>query len=543
MTPSTPAQPSQVVNGERQTPTSQHAASEATSDATTKDMPAEKKQEPVVPVTPSSASTSTFRALAAVSYAERIRTSTPAVDSAARKAVAPRDESPSNGKLNTVVAADGKTTSSKRTGKIKAGSSSIPKRSAEASRTLSVSQASGQGSGPVETPTDEAEQGWQEVTGKSKSHQSSKGDKKDAGNTGNASGRQRQQAKKPQINGTAQDENTNHDRPLKGKSAEKGRKDHDKGDKESRHQQSSHEDGMTAEPTRRQQQQQKERDGSSPKSLGMKAASWRSSPLAVHSVSCAKQDMEPTIPAGLREDAHGSVAFQSSSQDPAAERKADMTEISGASLSAVPTGSDRETKPISGTATTTPEVAKPELQPIQAAAPVNVWQLRKEKMKSTAAKQVKTTAGNGKTVFNTLSEMTPVSQSTNNYAGKKNSNRIEENQSKKLPAATASHANTQPLPATTGKATTGKQTAKLASAEMTITASGRRDAASASGPSSGSIKAPGGPSPRLADDNLWPDIAASASKLPGPTGTEGKKKDREYDETARPATTSNKKGE
>lgn len=543
MTPSTLAQPSQVVNEERQIPTSQHAASETTSDATTKDTPAEKKQETTLPVTASSASTSTFRALAAVSYAERIRTSTPAVDSVARKAATPRDESPSNGKLSTIVATDGKATSSKRTGKSKAGSSSIPKRTAEASPTLSVSQGSGQGSGLVETPTDEAEQGWQEVTGKFKSHQSSKGDKKDMGNTSNTSGRQRQQAKKPIINGTAQDENTNHDRPLKGRSAEKGRKDHDRGDKESRHQQSSHEDGMTAEPTRRQQQQQKERDGSTPKSLGMKAASWRSSPLAAQTVSCAKQDLESEIPVGLREDVNGSAAPNSSSQDPAAERKADMTDVSGASLSTITTGIDRDTKPISGSATAAPEVAKSEIQPVSTAAPVNVWQLRKEKMKSTTAKQVKTSAGNGKTVFNTLSETVPASQSTNNNAGKKNSNRIEENQSKKLPAASASHANTQTSSGTTGKAATGKQTAKLASVEMTTAASGRRDAASASGPSGGSIKALGGPPPRLADDHLWPDIAASAAKLPGSTGIEGKKKDKEHDETARPAATSSKKGE
>lgn len=537
MASQTPTEPSsQVVNGDKQILTSQIASSDATPAATIQDKIGEAPEASSFVTAPINA-TSTFRALATVSYAERIRTSSPVIDNAIRKAVTPREEGSTNGK-SAVASADGKPTNSKRTGKTKSGSSN-QKRSTEVTSALSVSQGSGQSSGSTGIPQDDTEQGWQEVTAKSKVHQSSKGDKKDASNNSNGSARMRQHTKKVIINGTMTDENTNNDRPIKGKTAVNSRKELDKGDKESRHQQSSSEDGVVSEPTRRQQQQQKEKDGSSPKSLGMKSASWRSSPLGSQPVSASKEDFDPSISAERNEAVVYSEAPDTSPQGPAADPQAKIAAIIGTSPSVVPTAGEKEVERESTSATVEPEVEKPLVQPVPTATPVNIWQLRKEKMKSTSSKQVKSGAGNGKTVFNTLSETTPASQSTNDNGVKKNAgaNRLEEVQSKKVPGP--AHPVVQTL-SSTGKPAANRQAAKIPATDIAaVSTVGRRDVGSTT---NGNSKAIGGPPPRLGDDHLWPDIAASATKLPGSSSAEGKKKEKESEETIRPAATSNKKG-
>jgi hypothetical protein len=533
------AESTQVASGDKQASTTQSATSDVTPDATTQDKVAEK-QESSAPAATSSNATSTFRALAnAVSYAERIRASSPVVDNAVRKPVTPREEGSINGKANTTASIDVKSTNTKRAGKNKSSSASNQKRTTEVTATAPGSQGSGLPSGSAGTLEDDAEQGWQEVTAKSKAHQSNKGDKKDTGSNSSANGRLRQHSKKPIINGTAADENTTHDRPVKSKSVGNGRKDSDKGEKEPRQQQSSSEDGVTAEPTRRQQQQQKEKDGSSPKSLGMKSASWRSSPLGSQPVSASKEEFPSNISAEPRDTIIQPVTPITNPQEPAVEPKAAATESTGGSSSKASTGGGAQSTRPTDSATVPSEVEKP--VPTPTATPVNIWQLRKEKMKSTTTKQSKSGAGSGKTVFNALSETTPSSQPTNNNSGKKNAGgpRIEEAQSKKAPVVASNPVNTQAAPST-GKSASSKQAVKPTATDVAGPSLGSRRDASTIGTPNGNAKTPAAPPPRLADDQLWPDIAASAARLPGTTGTEGKKKEKDSEETLRPTTS--KKG-
>lgn len=500
---------------------------------------------------------STFKALAAVSYAERIRTSSPSVDHvvASSKSTAAAEESSStNGKSNGT---DAKSNSGKRAGKNKSASAGTHVRGS-ASRSAPVSDAAtppivNQGSETADgkqenaaEPRNDEDQGWQEVTTKFKNHHNSKPEKKD-GNSGTGTGRHKQHGKKAAVGGGVSDESAVQEKTTKGKNTSSGRKDKEKGDKEPRHQPPTGEDAVPIEPTRRQQQQQKEKDGVSPKALGMKSASWRSSPLASQTVAA--------------EDGPQSVTSSPATQDEESRPPLshDVPETSN-KPEAQPVDSAHAQQPSAAPATgemmseaeseSTPVAAIPNQIPPQStpsAPAVNIWQLRKEKMKSSTAKPLKAggNAGNAsKTVFSSLTDATSPPLSASISGKKAGVKKSEEGQGKRSASVPGASVTAPATSSAAGKNIINKSDVKPSAENVPgPISSGPGDiSTSTTAPSAGS-QAQSGSSTRLADDKLWPDIATLATKNLGPTGKEGKKKEREDEDASRPTTTRGKKGE
>lgn len=502
-------------------------------------------------VVSSATTASTFKALAAVSYAERIRTSSPSIDQAvtANRPSANVDEvSSATGKSGT----DAKSNNGKRTGKNKSSNSGSSARGA-AQRSVAVSDSAmpaavnqvtdgvdGKQGAASEAQNDE-DQGWQEVTTKSKSHHNSKHDKKDGGSA-SGTGRHKQQGRKATVSGTVSDETAVHEKTAKGKNNSSGRKDKEKGDKESRQPQQSGEDTVPIEPTRRQQQQQKEKDGVSPKAMGMKSASWRSSPLAPQTTSPSNglATSTPTAPPQDDEVRPPASSAQEVTNKPEAQSPHDTGAQHPSSVTASVDSKQETAIP------STPAVAAPiptPSQPTPSAPAINVWQLRKEKMKSSSTKSSKTggnTGGTSKTVFNSLTDATSPPLSANIGGKKAGATKSEPGQGKRAAAAPGASP-AAPLPSSVNKNAAEKSYVKASSeaASAPIPTSRREPSTPmTTGPSAGSQS----PATRIADDRLWPDIATLTSRNLGTTGKEGKKKEREDEEAARPATTTGKKG-
>jgi hypothetical protein len=204
-----------------------------------------------------------------------------------------------------------------------------------------------------------------------------------------------------------------------------------------------------------------------------------------------------------------------------------------------------DAEPKSHLSPTVPDKTTP--QPSLPAPAVNIWQLRKEKMKSSSGKQSKSGGSGsttGKTVFNSLTDAAspPLSGPS---TGKKSAvtSKPEEAQGKRQTPGSAA-----PISATAstsaGKTTTNKTNAKTSAESIPApTASVRRDVSVTTAIHSGSPQVPAGSSTRLADDQLWPDIATLAVKNVGSSGKDGKKKEKEDEENARPTASNAKKGE
>jgi hypothetical protein len=500
---------------------------------------------------------STFKALAAVSYAERIRTSSPSVDhvvASSKPAAGIEESSSTNGKSNGT---DAKSNSGKRTGKNKSapagthvrGSASRSAAVSDATTPLGASQGSESADGKQETapePRNDEDQGWQEVTTKFKNHHNSKPEKKD-GNSGSGSGRHKQHGKKAAVSGGVSDESVVQEKTAKGKTVSSGRKDKEKGDKEPRQQPPTGEDAVPIEPTRRQQQQQKEKDGVSPKALGMKSASWRSSPLSFHAIA-AEDGLQNVASSSATQDEENRSPI---SQDaPEASTKPAVQPVDSANAQESSAALATADKMLDAESASIPAAATPTQTPSQStpsAPAINIWQLRKEKMKSSTTKPSKAggNAGNtSKTVFSSLTDATSPPLSANISGKKAGTNKVEDVQGKRPVSVPGASATTPVSAPAAGKNITNKSNVK-ASAESVPApiSSGRRDISTPTIAPGARSQAVSGSSTRLADDKLWPDIATLATKNLGTTGKEGKKKEREDEEAARPTTTSGKKGE
>ncbi|KAJ9122501.1 hypothetical protein QFC22_001930 [Naganishia vaughanmartiniae] len=513
------------------------------------------------------AATSTFKALSAGSYAERIRPSVSLMDNGIPTKIGGNtdEESLGSSKSGSGNGAEAKSNSGKRTGKNKSGSNTTQHRSSAAraagslaetvipnagTTTTTSSDTGVTRQGKSETPAqqlEESEQGWQEVTAKPRNQGTNKADKKESSG---GSGRQKQHGKKS-LAGSTSDENVVssqvNDKSNKGKSAP-SRKEKDKIDKESRQQQAQGDEAIATEPTRKQQQQQKDKENTGPKSLGMKSASWRSSPLAAAFMTeSAESQEEVLLPSTTTttKPAETSPPGQPTSGEPIGPAN-DTTKTSNETIQSNTTPTTQiKAQPSDGSknAIAPPDVKADSIPTIPAPAvpAVNIWQLRKEKMKSGSTKQPKTSSnGNGKSVFSSLtgaaappsgkgssssSKPAATGNKPDNAAGKRQasgssppelpSSGVNSARKQLLKAVFTSSPNAVAIPPTQGKHTRPTNNA----APVGTTTS----------------------SATLTDVTAWPDVAASAVKIANATGGENRKKEREDDDNAQAVVVNAKK--
>ncbi|KAJ9106879.1 hypothetical protein QFC19_003008 [Naganishia cerealis] len=497
------------------------------------------------------ATTSTFKALSAGSYAERIRTSVPHPDNSniAKISGGIEEEASGSSKSGSGNGAEAKQSNGKRTGKSKSSSNPTHSRSA-ASRAGPMADMGTPNAGTpsldsgavgqkkTETPaqqSEDAEQGWQEVTAKARNQHSNKNDKKDS-SSGN--GRHKQHGKKALVGASGEDNAVpthSHEKATKGK-AVANRKEKEKSDKESRHQQAQGDEGITSEPTRKQQQQQKDKESTGPKSLGMKSASWRASPLAAASLTVSAEVSEgvpsPTTTSTATKEEAVSQPEQSTTQ----EAHVTINEQSQASREdfqhiAMTSNQDTAETNTDGQGNAAADV-KANPTPAPAVPAVNIWQLRKEKMKSSSTKQPKHSSndnGNGKSVFSSLT-VAAGGEGSNNSRTAASGNKADGAPGKRQASGPTQQEATS-LPSLVGNAAS-KQAMKggptvVSNSQSTSTVQGKPARPAAVTTIGAAALKPASASATLTDTMSWPDVAASAVKVMNATGGEGKKKDKE----------------
>ncbi|KAJ9098605.1 hypothetical protein QFC21_004252 [Naganishia friedmannii] len=508
--------------------------------------------------------TSTFKALSAGSYAERIRTSVLPTDNSTSTKTGGNTEEESLGSstLGRGNGAEAKPNSGKRTGKNKSSSNSAQQRSA-APRTGSLAETVLPNAGttscdtgvtkqgkletqPPQTP-DELEQGWQEVTAKPRNQGNNKTDKKEASSSGSA--RQKQHGKKS-LAGTTSDENIAsphvNEKPSKGKSAP-SRKEKEKTEKESRQQQTQGEEVAASEPTRKQQQQQKDKESTGPKSLGMKSASWRSSPLTAALMTDSAESLDDISSSATTatKTAETSQPDQPTMQEPTSLVN-DTTKTTNETAQQKPTPATESKADPSAKGQDAPADAK--AGPKIPALAVNIWQLRKEKMKSSSTKQLKPGSGsngNGKSVFYSLTGAAVPSGGEGSSSSKSaaTGNNKPDGAPAKRQASGQAH---QESPSSGGTSAT-KHSLKTGSASSpnlptgSSTTQGKQSRPTLVTSNSVAPATTASSSATLTDVMAWPDVAASAVKAANTAGGEGKKKEREDEDNAQGVVVKSKK--
>lgn len=516
--------------------------------------------------------TSTFKALSAGSYAERIRTSVQSTENPTSTKIGgnAEEESVGGSKAGSGNSGEGKPNSGKRTGKNKSGSNAAQHRSStprvgatgetatpNASTTSSDTGVTKQGKSEtaVQHP-EESEQGWQEVTAKPRNQSSNKSDKKEASSSG--SGRQKQYGKKSSV-GTTSDESAVsphvNEKPNKGKSAP-SRKEKEKSDKDSRQQQAQGSEVVAPEPTRKQQQQQKDKESTGAKSLGMKSASWRSSPLAVAFMAAGSPgNLEDALSPTTATPTTNTTTTTTETSPPGQHASKESTSLADDALQ---TGNE----PIQQqTMTSTQNGVEPnnndqdkvaatnvkvDTVPAPAVPAVNIWQLRKEKMKSSSTKQAKQSSSsnnNGKSVFGSLTGAVIPSSGD----GSSSSKAAAVSKSDTVSGKRQATGSTQQESHSSGGNAASKSSLKTGSASSpnpppTSLTQSKQIRPTTVTPTTAAPVTGAAPSATLTDVMTWPDVAASAVKAMNIAGGEGRKKEREEEENAQAIVVNTKKG-